>query len=90
MSDPSQIDQDQNRVERPLEDDSHTVVRDAASLDVVAGSDDSEIIPALLIMSQVNPMEPYLLLRLSKRSIAIDLPCESHIGSTPSASRFSS
>jgi thiosulfate reductase cytochrome b subunit len=45
MSDPSQIDQDQNRVERPLEDDSHTVVRDAASLDVVAGSDDSEIIP---------------------------------------------
>ena len=51
MSDPSQIDQDQNRVERPLEDDSHTAIRDAAFLDVMAGSDHSndslgsEIIP---------------------------------------------
>src|SRR6476661_8490932 len=41
MSDPSQIDQDQNRVERPLEDDSHTAIRDAASLDVMAGPEDS-------------------------------------------------
>jgi thiosulfate reductase cytochrome b subunit len=51
MSDPSQIDQDQNRVERPLADDSHTAIRDAASLDVMAGPEDSnnsegsEIIP---------------------------------------------